>query len=118
MDYTSLLVQLLPASVLPYLKALVTVLGAVASSVLVVYPGVDHRVVIASTVLTALATYLTPNVQPVKLVSTVAESAVPEAEYYQNPDTSSFPIPVKPEAAAVPSVEVPAAAPAVHEVGV
>jgi hypothetical protein len=81
MDTTKLLVQLLPACALPKLKFLVTVLGGIATSVLVTYPHVDHRVAIASAALTALGTYLTPNVQPVKLVGNVAKQEVDQSTW-------------------------------------
>jgi hypothetical protein len=123
MDYTSLLVKLLPAAVLPYLKFVVTVLGGVATSVLVTYPGVDHRVAIASAALTALGTYLTPNVQTVRLLPAVAESVDPEPEpdlvVYNNGLTGEPGLPQKPVAAtSTPVTEAPAAAPVVHEIGV
>ena len=124
-DVTSLLVKLLPASALPYLKFVVTVLGGAASSVLATYPGVDHRVVIASALLTALGTYFTPNVQPVKLVGNVAKQEVDQSEWitYSNcpcdtPNQEAekpepAPVTVQTQAPVAPPVPAP-----VKEVGV
>jgi hypothetical protein len=119
MDYTALLVKLLPASVLPYLKFVVTVLGGAASSVVASYPGIDHRYAIAAAVLTAVSVYLTPNVQPVKQVATVAESVDPEPDplpVYNNGLTGKPDTPVA--TTSTPVTEVPAAATPVHEIGV
>lgn len=123
MNYTSLLVQLLPAAWLPYLKAIVVVLGGAASSVIATYPGVDHRWVIASLALTALVHYFTPNVQPVKLMPVVAVSAQDESEWITYTDKPE-PAPVTVQTQAQPAVTAqlpPPAAPAappVAEVGV
>lgn len=121
MDTTALLVKLLPSCMLPKLKFVVTVLGGAASYVLATYyPGADHRYVLAAAALTAIGTYLTPNVQPVKLTTTVAESVDPETEWIKyGSDHPDAPVPATPVAAtSTPVTEAPAAAPVVHEIGV
>jgi hypothetical protein len=80
MDTTALLVKLLPACALPKLKFLVTILGGIATSIVVSYPHADPRYAIAAAALTAVGTYFTPNVQPVKIVGGVATQAVDPSE--------------------------------------
>jgi hypothetical protein len=60
-----MLVNYLPASWLPRLKGIVAALGGIASAVLAVYPGVAnlHWFVIASAAVTAVLTYLVPNIK-------------------------------------------------------
>lgn len=79
MDITQLLVRLLPASVLPYVKAVVTVVGGASSAVLAVYPGVAtlHWYVILSAAVTALGVYFLPNVKVATGTATTGPAAKP-----------------------------------------
>ena|ERR1700722_9929733 len=109
MDTVALLVKVLPPCALPKLKFLVSVLGAIATSVVVTYPHADPRFAIASAALTAVCTYLTPNVPQVKLVGSVATQV--EATCCQPSQEAEKPAP------APATVQTQAPAP-VKEVGV
>jgi hypothetical protein len=52
-----------PAALQPYLKFVVGVVGAIVTSLLGVLPQPPHWLVVASSVLTALAVYVVPNGQ-------------------------------------------------------
>lgn len=53
--------NVVPAALQPYLKFVVSVVGAVVTSLLAVLPQPPHWLVVVSSVLTALAVYVVPN---------------------------------------------------------